>query len=519
MDMDMKDAIELTRVRDLRKLSSPFNTHIDIKNNNFTDDNIHACVKFYMSDLIDTETKEKNPIGNWKVSKVTDMHNLFSGSDFNEPLNWDLSKVTNMSGMFKDCNDLNSPINFKFRNVTDMSSMFENCIAFDQPVIIDNFNLKLNCSSMFKNCTRLNSVITMLSYDVTNTSSMFENCIEFDQAFSMHGLSLRNSSKMFKDCKKFNSKINFQSIYVRDMSSMFENCIAFNQSIKDWSIENAKNRTDMVKNCPCEDTNLPNEIVIAKHAKQILAIGIFSHGKFVQPIKKIHVPKDVTIHKQNKAAYGCICISEKMESDERAFEKTKEAFLTLDKCVDPELYIETSTADVAGKHRSAKPFHSIEGICTLFTDESIYEEKHYIVKINDSNRIIMAYVNSQDYIEHIDLVSCTQVKLEDFFKSKDSKVTSTCSDFITYSRDRVQQQTITTSRLYTLIALARDYLDIKQANIYDPSCNTVQTNINGQPAWENLCTLPPPKSAWGGTRKIRRKKTIRKRKRHTRKTI
>ena len=49
--------------------------------------------------------KEFNqPIGDWYVSKVTDMRFMFKyARDFNQPIgDWDVSNVTDMIGMFYD---------------------------------------------------------------------------------------------------------------------------------------------------------------------------------------------------------------------------------------------------------------------------------------------------------------------------------------------------------------------------------------------------------------------------------
>ncbi|WP_233704669.1 DUF285 domain-containing protein [Helicobacter bizzozeronii] len=48
------------------------------------------------------------PLENWKVSNVTDMHWMFRGcTNFNQPLdNWDVSKVANMKNMFMNCSSL-----------------------------------------------------------------------------------------------------------------------------------------------------------------------------------------------------------------------------------------------------------------------------------------------------------------------------------------------------------------------------------------------------------------------------
>ncbi len=70
----MEGAIELHILPNLRKKAAPFNIKHYIENNNFTNDNIHACVKGYLTDpSID---KTKYPIGKWNISKVTDMHDV-----------------------------------------------------------------------------------------------------------------------------------------------------------------------------------------------------------------------------------------------------------------------------------------------------------------------------------------------------------------------------------------------------------------------------------------------------------
>ena len=49
------------------------------------------------------------PIGDWNVSKVTNMEGMFGGCDsFNQDIsNWDVSKVTNMEGMFHNASSFN----------------------------------------------------------------------------------------------------------------------------------------------------------------------------------------------------------------------------------------------------------------------------------------------------------------------------------------------------------------------------------------------------------------------------
>ena len=76
-------------------------------------------------------------IGNWDVSRVTNMGGMFQGAkSFNQPLNkWNVSNVTNMHGMFGDATSFNQPLdNWNVSNVTTMRWMFSNARSFNQPL-------------------------------------------------------------------------------------------------------------------------------------------------------------------------------------------------------------------------------------------------------------------------------------------------------------------------------------------------------------------------------------------------
>jgi surface protein len=66
------------------------------------------------------------PIGSWDVSNVTDMSFMFNYSIFNQNIgNWDVSNVTDMSFMFQNTLGFDQNLSgWSISNVTDMNTMF-----------------------------------------------------------------------------------------------------------------------------------------------------------------------------------------------------------------------------------------------------------------------------------------------------------------------------------------------------------------------------------------------------------
>jgi len=124
------------------------------------DENIRDYVTNYLRDM-------DGSIKYWDVSKVTDMSNLFSDTDFNESLEWNAISVTTMNNMFKNCKKLNSPLTIFAPNIKDMSFMFSGCTLFNSPVII----------------TLYDELRTSLSFDMNN---IFHECIYFNQSFQIN---------------------------------------------------------------------------------------------------------------------------------------------------------------------------------------------------------------------------------------------------------------------------------------------------------------------------------------------
>ena len=72
-------------------------------------------------------------IGEWDVSRVTDMSDVFSGANmFNGDISkWDVSHVTDMNAMFMDASSFNGDLSkWDVSRVEDMSNMFDGAKAF-----------------------------------------------------------------------------------------------------------------------------------------------------------------------------------------------------------------------------------------------------------------------------------------------------------------------------------------------------------------------------------------------------
>jgi surface protein len=182
------------------------------------DDMTKLCTSLVtnMSDLFPGITDEKNnfnqPIGNWDVSNVTSMQNMFFYSSFNQPIgNWNVSNVKNMEAMF-DFTDFNKPIgNWNVSNVTNMGYMFEGS-PFNQP--IGNWDVS----------------------NVTAMSHMFSGSL-FNQPIGNWDVSNVTIMEWMFNGSPFNQPLeNWGVLQVTDMSGMFNGAEKFNQDISKWCV-------------------------------------------------------------------------------------------------------------------------------------------------------------------------------------------------------------------------------------------------------------------------------------------
>lgn len=180
----------------------------------------------------DFNNKIKNwvGIGNWDVSKVTDMSEMFYESHFNHPIeNWDVSNVENMEYMFYS-SPFNQPIgDWNVSNVADMYGMFMRT-PFNQPIG---------------------------NWDVSNVTDMGAMFLEtpFNQPIGHWNVSsVTNMRSMFAR-SKFNKPIgNWDVGNVTEMQAMFGgggnyfNPIInpFDQPINNWCVKNFSNEPHMI---------------------------------------------------------------------------------------------------------------------------------------------------------------------------------------------------------------------------------------------------------------------------------
>ena len=190
-------------------------------------------------------------IGNWDVSSVTDMDELFKNgsssgttTSFNDFIgNWDVSNVTTMVEMFNGAAVFNQPIgNWNVSQVTDMTGMFFSAAAFNQDIGQWNVSQVTDMRSMFYNAAAFNQDISRWNVSaVTNMGGMFYDAGVFNQDIGQWDVSkVTNMGGMFRDADAFNQDIGQWNVsQVTDMPGMFRDAIAFNQDIRIWSLKDS----------------------------------------------------------------------------------------------------------------------------------------------------------------------------------------------------------------------------------------------------------------------------------------
>ncbi|MEO6286640.1 MAG: BspA family leucine-rich repeat surface protein [Dyadobacter sp.] len=189
------------------------------------------------------------PIGNWNTGNVTDLSYMFFHADaFNQPIgNWNTGNVTDMSYLFFGATAFNQPIGiWDTGKVTDMSYMFLGANDFNQSIGNWNTGKVFDMYEMFYGATAFNQPIgNWNTGNVIDMSGMFYKAAAFNQPTGIWDTGkVTNMASMFEGATAFNQPIgNWNTAKVTDMNGMFDGATAFNQPIGNW---NTANVTDMV---------------------------------------------------------------------------------------------------------------------------------------------------------------------------------------------------------------------------------------------------------------------------------
>ena len=190
-----------------------------------------GCTSTDLSFMFDFVTDFNNSVGQitgWDTSCVTNMANLFSNSDFDQPIgSWDVSHVTSMSSMFEG-GQFNQDISaWNVGNVISMAGMFATSI-FNQP--INNWNVEnvISFKSMFLGSLFNQSLSNWKPINAYSFLQMFRGARYFNQPIFTTGSHIGNSL----------NTVNF--------GQMFRDAIYFNQNIGNWNMTNLLNLQNML---------------------------------------------------------------------------------------------------------------------------------------------------------------------------------------------------------------------------------------------------------------------------------
>ena len=173
-------------------------------------------------------------IGDWNVSNVTNMANMFVGTNFNQDIgDWNVSNVTNMANMFAETVAFNQDISgWDVSSVSDMNGMFAETVAFNQDIGGWDVSSVTTIFGMFFSAVFNQDIGNWNVSSVTNMNGMFQDAINFDQDIG-----------------------NWDVSNVTNMSNIFNGASAFDQDIGDWDVSSVTNVRNMFNNAGLSTAN------------------------------------------------------------------------------------------------------------------------------------------------------------------------------------------------------------------------------------------------------------------------
>ena len=176
-------------------------------------------------------------ISSLDTSNVTDMSYMFAGTQFNKPIGqWDVSKVTNMSAMFKNNTKFNNYASPNLKDwdvskVTNMSAMFDGATRFNKDLGDWNTKSVTDMSFMFQGATKFNQDLSGWdTSNVTTIARMFNGA----SLFTNNGVSLNTDGDKWNVSK------------VTSMDYTFAGT-KYNSSLADWNVSKVTNFNGMFR--------------------------------------------------------------------------------------------------------------------------------------------------------------------------------------------------------------------------------------------------------------------------------
>jgi surface protein len=206
------------------------------------------------------------PIGDWNVSSVTNMEGMFANSPFNQPVgDWDVSSVTKTDWMFSDATSFNHPIrDWNVSSVTNMTNMFNNASSLSasnkgkiQKTFSSNANWPYDWVEFvtYESITDANfqDALNLWFSDEANATYTYGNISDWNVS------AVTNMSNAFKDRTIFNEDISgWNTSSVTNMGSMFSGASLFNQPIGDWNVSSVQDMNAMFLQAGSFDQNIGN---------------------------------------------------------------------------------------------------------------------------------------------------------------------------------------------------------------------------------------------------------------------
>jgi surface protein len=198
--------------------------------------------------------KFNGAIGNWNVSNITNMQNLFGSLSsvpmaFNQNIgSWNVSNVTNMQQTFAACTSFNQNLgSWNVSNVTNMQTMFGECSSFNQNIGSWNVSNTTNMQTMFFKAFAFNNggsanINNWNTSNVTFMGRMFDQATSFNQNIGSWNVSkVTSMNSMFISATSFNNSgssdiNNWRPISCSNFANMFQSATSFNQPIGNWPL-------------------------------------------------------------------------------------------------------------------------------------------------------------------------------------------------------------------------------------------------------------------------------------------